>query len=121
MWRGAAKGGSVGEVNYREFGVGNHTFRVPASGYFFNNRDCWARVDGFLAKVGVSDFVQQNAGEVLSFHPPRIGLEYAIFDDICSFAAARTTIDIVSPVTGRLLAVNQELIEYPGLMNKSPY
>jgi glycine cleavage system H protein len=109
------------QVSYREFSVGSHTFRVPASGYFFNNRDCWGRIDGSRARVGASDFVQQNAGEVLSFDPPRVGLEYVIFDDICTLGAAKTTIDIVSPVTGRLVSVNQELIENPGLMNEEPY
>jgi glycine cleavage system H protein len=109
------------QVSYREFSVGSYTFRVPASGYFFNNRDCWARIDGSRARVGVSDFVRQNAGEVLSFDPPPVGVEYFASDDICTLVAAKTTIDIVSPVSGRLVAVNQELIENPSFMNEEPY
>jgi glycine cleavage system H protein len=109
------------QVNYKEFSFGNYTFRVPASGYFFNNRDCWARIVGDRAKVGAADFVQQNAGEVRSFDLPPVGVEYLASDDICTLVAAKTTIDIVSPVSGRLVAVNQELIENPGLMNEDPY
>lgn len=108
-------------VTYREFSINGRVFRVPASGYFFNNSDCWARIDGTRARVGVSDFVQQNAGEVLSFDPPPVGMQYAIFDEICSLSAANTTIEVMSPVTGRLIAVNRELIGAPGLMNEDPY
>jgi len=108
-------------VTYRELSVGERLFRVPASGYYFNSNNCWARIDGSVARVGVSDFVQQNAGQVLSFDPPQIGLEYTIFEEICSLSAANTSIEVLSPVTGRLIAVNQELVEVPGLMNEDPY
>ncbi|HEY5527389.1 MAG TPA: hypothetical protein VIK02_07400 [Candidatus Anoxymicrobiaceae bacterium] len=118
---GAETMGAKNVVKYREFSVRGKTFRIPAGDYYFNNQDCWARIDGSRARVGVADSVQQNAGALIAFDPPRIGLEYSIFDEICSLSARNTTIEITSPVTGKLVAVNRDLIDAPGLMNEDPY
>lgn len=64
-----------GTVTYREFSVDKFIFRVPTSGYFFNENDCWARVEGTRARVGVSDYVQQSASDMIFFEPPRLARE----------------------------------------------
>ena len=108
-------------VTYREFSVGDKTFRVPTSGYTFNNTDCWARINGTVAKVGISDFIRLDPREIVSFEPPDIGLIVAIFDGLCSFATNHVSLDVNSPVSGRVVSVNQELIDTPGLVKEDPY
>ncbi len=118
--RGAG-GAFSGSVSYREFSVDKFVFRVPSSGYFFNENDCWARVEGNRARVGVSDYVQQSASDVIFFEPPQIGAEVDIFGEVGSLETTKTALDIISPVSGKVVAVNQELVEAPELINQDPY
>lgn len=110
-----------GPVTYKEFGVDKFVFRVPESGYFFNENDCWARVGGTQARVGVSDYVQQSASDMIFFEPPEIGAEVSIFDEVGSLETTKTALDIISPVSGKVVAVNQEVVEAPELINEDPY
>jgi glycine cleavage system H protein len=110
-----------GAVSYREFSVDKFLFRVPDSGYFFNENDCWARVEGGRARVGVSDYVQQSAADMILFDPPSIGAEVDIFDEVGSLETTKTALDIISPVSGKVAAVNQEVVEAPELINQDPY
>jgi len=111
----------TGPVTYREFSTGGKTFRVPDSGYYFNNTDCWARIDGTVATVGVSDFIRLDPRQIISLEPPDVGLIVAIFDGLCSFAADHVSLEINSPVSGKVVSVNQELIDNPGLVKDDPY
>lgn len=108
-------------VELREFMVGKFIFKVPASGYYFNENDCWARREGHRARLGVSDYVQQSASDMVLFEPPEIGAELSIFDEAGSLESTKTALDIISPVSGKVVAVNQELVEAPELINEDPY
>jgi glycine cleavage system H protein len=108
-------------VTYREFSVDKFIFRVPESGYLFNENDCWARVEGQRARVGVSDYVQQSASDMVFFEPPTVGAEVNIFDEVGSLETTKTALDIISPVSGKVVAFNQEVVEAPELINEDPY
>lgn len=108
-------------VRYREFIVDKFVFRVPEGGFFFNENDCWARVEGGLARVGVSDYVQQSASDMLFFEPPAIGAELSIFDESGSLETSKTALDIISPVSGKVIAINQAVVDAPELINEDPY
>lgn len=108
-------------VDYREFSVEKFIFRIPTSGYFFNENDCWARVEGTRARVGVSDYVQQSASDMIFFEPPKISAEVSIFDEVGSLETTKTALDIICPVSGKVVAVNQEVVEAPELINEDPY
>jgi glycine cleavage system H protein len=108
-------------ISLREFSVGKFIFKVPEAGYFFNQNDCWARLEGGRARLGVSDFVQQSASDMVFFEPPAIGMELDIFDEAGALESTKTALDIISPVTGKVVAVNEELVESPELINLDPY
>ncbi len=111
----------AGSVTFREFSVDKFVFRVPSSSYLFNENDCWARVEGTRARVGVSDYVQQSASDMIFFEPPEIGTEVSIFDEVGSLETTKTALDIISPVSGKVVAVNREVVEAPELINQDPY
>ncbi len=108
-------------VTYREFSVDKFIFKVPESGFFFNENDCWARVEGNRARVGVSDYVQQSASDMIFFEPPAIGTEVDIFGEVGSLETTKTALDIISPVSGKVVSINQEVVEAPELINEDPY
>lgn len=117
----AAPSGFEGMVELNEFMAGKFIFKVPRAGYFFNENDCWARVEGKRARLGVSDYVQQSASDMVFFEPPQIGREIDIFEEAGSLESTKTALDIISPVSGRIVAVNRELVEAPELINEDPY
>jgi glycine cleavage system H protein len=108
-------------VELREFAADKFIFKVPAAGYFFNENDCWARVEGGRARIGVSDYVQQSASDMVFFEPPAMGTELEQFDDAGSLESTKTALDIISPVSGKVVAVNGELVDSPELINEDPY
>jgi glycine cleavage system H protein len=108
-------------VELREFMMEKFVFKVPISGYFFNENDCWARVEGTRARLGVSDYVQQSASDMVFFEPPAVGTEIDIFDEAGSLESTKTALDIISPVSGKVVAINDELVEAPELINQDPY
>jgi glycine cleavage system H protein len=117
----SAQGSFSSTVTYREFSVDKFIFQVPDSGFFFNENDCWARVEGTRARVGVSDYVQQSASDMIFFEPPKVGAEVNIFDEVGSLETTKTALDIISPVSGKVVAVNQQVVEAPELINEDPY
>lgn len=111
----------TGPVEMDEFMEGKFIFKVPKAGYLFNENDCWARVEGNRARLGVSDYVQQSASDMVFFEPPEVGKELDQFDDAGSLESTKTALDIISPVSGRVVAVNRELVDSPELINQDPY
>ncbi|MCJ7653020.1 MAG: glycine cleavage system protein H [Actinobacteria bacterium] len=119
----AEEGGTsfTAPVSFRRFAFDKFIFKVPEAGYFFNENDCWARVEGERARLGVSDYVQQSASDIIFFEPPEVGKELSMFDEAGSIESTKTALDIISPVSGTVTAVNGELVEAPELINSDPY
>ena len=98
-----------------------YIFKIPAEGFHFNENDCWARVIGDRARVGVSDYVQQSMTDITFFEPPKLGAQISQFDDVGSIESAKAVMDAISPVSGKVVAVNDELVDRPEMINEDPY
>lgn len=96
-------------------------FRVPTQHYLFNENHCWARVAGGRARVGISDYMQQELGDLTFCEPPPVGLEVGQFDAVGSVESVKAVSDIISPVSGKVVAVNPAVSETPELINEDPY
>ncbi|MHB1135048.1 MAG: putative zinc-binding protein [Chloroflexota bacterium] len=96
-------------------------FRVPAEGFYFNENDCWARVVGKQARIGISDFMQQSLTDVLFCTPAALGSDVEQFGEAGTVESSKATFEVVSPVAGRIVAVNQTAIDAPELVNEDPY
>lgn len=96
-------------------------FKIPARGYLFNENDCWVRVIGDRARVGVTDFVQQNLTDITYFEPAGVGKRVEQFDEVGSVESAKSMMDALSPVSGQVVAVNTQLVDSPEMVNEDPY
>jgi len=103
-------------VTYDKF-----VFKIPGKDYLFNENDCWVRVIGDRARVGVSDFVQQSMTDIVYFEPAEVGRKIEQFDEIGSLESGKSMMDALSPVSGRIVAVNAQLADSPELVNEDPY
>lgn len=96
-------------------------FKVPATGFVFNENDVWAQVVGNRARVGLSDYAQQIYSDVQFCQPVEVGRELDQFDDFASLESSKAMLDLVSPVSGRVVAVNPALADSPETINLDPY
>ena len=107
---------------YATFQKDKFIFRVPKNPeVYFNENDCWAYVIGNHARIGVTDYVQQNLSDILYFTPPEIGAEIDQFGDVGEIESSKSLIDIISPVSGKVISINEKLIQKPELINENPY
>jgi glycine cleavage system H protein len=96
-------------------------FHIPMQGYLFNENHCWARVVGSRARVGISDYMQQELGDLTFCELPQVGAEMGQFDAVGSVESVKAVSDIISPVSGRVVAVNPAVAETPEIINEDPY
>ena len=95
-------------------------FRVKA-GCFYSKDDFWASVDGSVALVGVTDFLQKSRGDVAFLETAEVGTEVRQGEEIGKIETIKATFEIHSPVSGKVVAVNAELETSPYLINEDPY
>ena len=103
-----------------EFKVDKWTFRVPRD-RFYNENDCWVKLDGSKATVGITDFLQNMASDIIYVELPEPGTVVEQFDEAGSFEAVKIMLDLISPVNGVVKEVNEKLREKPELANQDPY
>jgi len=96
-------------------------FRVPKEGFLFNENDSWVYISRNKARIGVTDFVQQSLSDIMFFTPPVVGNEVEQFGELGEIESGKAVYEVVSPVSGRITAVNEDLAVTPELINQNPY
>lgn len=107
--------------DYETYKKNKFMFRVPKQGFYFNENDCWAYISGNIARVGVTDYVQQSLSDIMFFTPPAVGSEIEQFGELGNIESGKAVFEVVSPVSGKIIAVNDELSDAPELINQNPY
>jgi len=81
----------------------------------------WARIEGEEAIVGITDYAQEELGEVVYVELPEVGSEVEAGEECGMIDSAKTTSPLINPVSGTVSRVNGELSEHPEYVNQSPY
>ncbi len=81
----------------------------------------WARIEGDLATVGITDFAQGELGDVVFVELPRAGRRLAAGEVFGSVESSKSVSELISPVAGEVVAVNAELEDAPERINDDPY
>jgi len=95
--------------------------KVPKTGYLFNENDCWVKVRSEYARMGVTDYLQTNSGDIMFVGFPEVGTEIGQFDDACEIESVKSVLQLISPVSGTITAVNEKLKDRAELVNEDPY
>jgi glycine cleavage system H protein len=110
------------KIEYSTYQKDKFIFKTPTTeGFLFNENDCWAYAMGNIARVGVADYVQHSISDVIFFVPPEEGAEVEQFGELGQLESSKAVFEVISPVSGKIIAVNDELINNPELVNQSPY
>lgn len=86
---------------------------------------CWtaheyAKVDGKVATVGITDFAQSALGDIVFVDLPEIGDEFEKGDSFGSVESVKAASDVYAPVSGVIVATNENLVNSPDIVNQSP-
>jgi glycine cleavage system H protein len=87
----------------------------------YGEGDLWARTEGERVRVGVTDFAQDQLCNILYVDPPDVGDEVTAGRSMGEVESDKTVSDLVAPVTGTVVEVNEALEDRPELLNESPY
>jgi glycine cleavage system H protein len=97
------------------------TLRVP-KGVFFHPGHTWARLqDGDSVSVGIDDFVQKALGSIQAVTLPSVGEFVRQGDPVIGIQHGNKLMHLVAPVSGRIAAINRDVLENPGLISENPY
>jgi glycine cleavage system H protein len=90
-------------------------------GYLYTEDDYWMDIRGTVATVGVTDYLQKSNGDVAFVEPVKPGKEVKKGEELGEIETIKVTLNLISPVAGRVSEVNQELEAHPELINSDPY
>jgi glycine cleavage system H protein len=81
----------------------------------------WARVEGEEATLGITWYAQDQLGEVVFFEPPEVGKTMTKDDPYAEVESVKAVSDVIAPLSGEIVAVNEAVAEKPELVNEDPY
>jgi len=81
----------------------------------------WARIQGDVVRVGVSDYAQDQLGDITFVELPQEGDTFEKGQEFGTLESVKAVADLYMPVGGEILSINRELEKLPGLVNESPY
>ncbi len=81
----------------------------------------WVKVEGKQAVIGITDYAQQELGDIVYLELPDVGTEVVVEEEVTEIESTKTTSPVLAPVSGKIIEINEELKESPQLINEDPY
>jgi glycine cleavage system H protein len=81
----------------------------------------WARVDGDEAVLGITWYAQDSLGELVLFDGPEVGATLTKDSSYAEVESVKAVSDVVAPLSGEVLEVNQKAVDEPEVVNEDPY
>jgi len=90
-------------------------------GLYYTKDHEWAKLEGDVATVGVTDYAQGELGDVVFIELPAIGKKVEMGGAFGTIEAVKAVADLYAPLSGAIVGVNNALENSPELVNQSPY
>lgn len=81
----------------------------------------WAKLEGDIATIGISDYAQHALGNIVYVDVPEVGDEVTQGEDFGAVESVKAASDLISPVSGEVVEVNEELVDNPELINEDAF
>jgi len=81
----------------------------------------WARIEGDTATFGITWYAQDQLGEVVFFDPPKVGTRVSQGEPYTEIESVKAVSDVIAPLSGEVIEVNEALAERPEMINEDPY
>ncbi len=109
-------------MSHIEFRVGkkNKRMNIPSQLLYTKDHE-WVKIEGDIATVGITDFAQGELGDIVYIEIETIGETFSAEEVFGSVEAVKTVSDLMMPVSGEILSLNEALESTPELINTDPY
>jgi glycine cleavage system H protein len=87
--------------------------------YFTTDHE-WVAVEGDIGTVGITNYAQHALGDIVFVELPDLGKSVAKGKEIAVVESVKAASDVYSPVTGEVVAINEAVVEQPGMVNEAP-
>jgi glycine cleavage system H protein len=93
---------------------------IPENFLFTDDHE-WVDINGDIATIGITDFAQGELGDIVFIEFPDLNTEFNKGESIGTIEAVKTVADIYMPLSGKIVALNDELNDNPNLVNNDPF
>lgn len=87
----------------------------------YHKEHTWVKVLGRKATIGITDYAQDALGDIVYIDLPEVDMDVKTNSEIGEIESTKATSSIISPVSGRVIEVNEDLSESPEIINEDPY
>ncbi len=94
---------------------------VPANLKYSKSHEWVEVLDDGTVKVGITDHAQELLGDMVFVEVPEVGAAVSVGEECAVVESVKAASDVYSPVTGEVIAVNEDLADTPDLVNNHPY
>lgn len=91
------------------------------SNLLYSEQHAWLKVEGQEVTIGVTDFAQEELGEIVFVELPKVGQTVQAGEPFGSMESVKTVSELYAPLSGEVLRINETLTDKPGQVNESPY
>ncbi len=81
----------------------------------------WIKIDGEVGTLGITEYAQDELGEVVFVELPEVGQSYDAAEEIGTIESVKAVAEVFSPVAGEIVEVNEALEDKPELVNEGPH
>jgi len=87
----------------------------------YHEQHDWARIEGDVATFGITWYAQDSLGEVVFYDPPEVGATVAKDESYAEVESVKAVSDVIAPLSGEIVEVNEALAGAPEKINEDPY
>ena len=87
---------------------------------FYSDSHEWVKVTNSIATVGVSQYAQEELGDIVHVELPKVGIKIKKGQEMAVLESTKAAADVYAPVSGEIAEVNSQLHDHPELINESP-
>ena len=95
-------------------------YEIPADRRYARS-DEWIRIDGPVARIGITDYAQSELSDIVFVEVPEVGSRVDAGVPFGVVESVKAVSDLLAPISGEVIQVNDELDEHPELVNEEPY
>jgi len=87
----------------------------------YHKEHTWARVSGNKATIGITDHAQKALGDIVYIDLPELDIQAEADTELSEIESTKATSSVISPVSGTVVEVNEDLSDSPEIINEDPY
>ena len=95
-------------------------FNIPMD-LFYTDDHLWILIEGDMGTIGISDYAQSELSEVVYIELPEVGTEIVQGSPFGTIEAMKTVAELIAPVTGEVIEINENVENDPRIINSDPY